>query len=97
MALSRKGLLQGKQAFVTNQDDIKLLNIARTFFAVPLASQRFFGPALFAGLEIERMTLDFFYDIFLLNLTFETAQSAFERFAVLQMDFCQLRTHHLST
>lgn len=41
------------------------------------------------------MTLDFLNDIFLLNLAFEAAQSAFERLAVLQMHFCQLELHHL--
>jgi hypothetical protein len=33
--------------------------------------------------------LDFFYNIFLLDFSLETAQSAFQRFALLQMNFCQ--------
>jgi len=41
------------------------------------------------------MPLDLFNDVFLLNFTFESSQSAFERLAILQMDFCQLEIHHL--
>src|SRR5947209_1629116 len=73
-----------------------LLNVARTLLAIPLACQRFLRPAFFARLQVERVAFDFLDDIFLLNFAFKTAQRAFERFAILQMDFCQLRTHHLS-
>ncbi len=41
------------------------------------------------------MPLDFFYNVFLLNFTFEASKSTFERLAILQMDFCQLKIHHL--
>ncbi len=41
------------------------------------------------------MPLNLFNDIFLLYFTFEPSQSAFERLAILQMDFCQLKIHHL--
>jgi hypothetical protein len=41
------------------------------------------------------MPLDLFNDVFLLYFTFEPSQSAFERLAILQMDFCQLKIHHL--
>ncbi len=41
------------------------------------------------------MPFNLFYDIFLLNFTFEASKSTFERLAILQMDFCQLRIHHL--
>ncbi len=41
------------------------------------------------------MPLDLFNDIFLLYFTFEPSQSTFQRLAILQMDFCQLRIHHL--
>ncbi|HSU33810.1 MAG TPA: hypothetical protein VLJ11_21460 [Bryobacteraceae bacterium] len=37
------------------------------------------------------MTLNFFYDVFLLNLTLKTAQGTFESFAILEMDFCQTK------
>ncbi len=36
------------------------------------------------------MPLDFFYDIFLLHFALKSPQRAFQRLAILQMDFCQL-------
>jgi hypothetical protein len=30
-----------------------------------------------------------------LNFTLKSSQSAFQRLAILQMDFCQLKIHHL--
>jgi len=41
------------------------------------------------------MPLDFFNDVFLLYFPFEPSQSTFERLAILEMDFCQLKIHHL--
>jgi hypothetical protein len=70
-----------------------LFNFARPLFAVALAGEGFFGAAFFAWFQVERVPFDFFYDIFLLNLTLKTSQSAFERLAILKMDFCQLKIH----
>jgi hypothetical protein len=50
-----------------------LFDIAGTFLAISLASERFFCAALLARLQIERVTLDFFNDVFLLNLALEAA------------------------
>ena len=72
-----------------------LFNFARTLLAIPLAGESFFGAALFPGFQVKRMPLDLFNDVFLLYFTFEPSQSAFERLAILQMDFCQLEIHHL--
>jgi hypothetical protein len=41
------------------------------------------------------VSLDLFHNVFLLNFAFEAAQRTLECFAVLQMDFCQLKLHHL--
>lgn len=73
----------------------ELFDFARAFFAVTFARQRFFRPALFTRFQVERVPLDLFDDIFLLHFAFETAQSAFQRLAFLQMHFCQLKIHHL--
>ncbi len=72
-----------------------LLNFSGSFLAIPFASEGFLCTALFARLQVERMTFDLFDDIFLLNLALKPAQSAFKRFAFLQMHFCQLELHHL--
>jgi hypothetical protein len=66
-----------------------LFHFARTLLAITLARQSFFGTPLFAWLEIEGVTLDFFYDVFLLHFSFEAPQGAFKRLSILQMDFRQ--------
>jgi hypothetical protein len=71
---------------------ICLFDVARTLFAVSLASESFFGPAFLSGFEVERVAFDFFDYIFLLNFSLETAQGALKRFTILQMDFCQLNS-----
>lgn len=38
------------------------------------------------------MTLDLFYDVFLLHFALETAKRIFEGLSLLQSDFCQLDT-----
>jgi hypothetical protein len=72
-----------------------LFYFARALFAIPLAGESFFSPAFFPGFQVKRMPLDLFNDIFLLYFAFEPSQSAFERLAILEMDFCQLKIHHL--
>lgn len=67
----------------------KLFNLAWAFLTITLPGESFFGTALFPRLQIERVALDLFDDIFLLNLALKAPQSAFEGFAILQMDFCQ--------
>jgi hypothetical protein len=71
--------------------NVMLFDIARALLAVALARQRFLGTALFARLQIERVALDLLDYIFLLDLALEAAQRTLERFALLQMYFCQLR------
>jgi len=53
------------------------------------ASQGLLHPALFAWLEIEGMSFDFFDDVFLLNFALETAKRVLERFSLLKPYFCQ--------
>jgi hypothetical protein len=72
-----------------------LFNFARTLLAVALAGESFFCTALFPGFQVKGMPLNLFNDVFLLYFTFESPQSAFQRLAILQMDFCQLEIHHL--
>ncbi len=72
-----------------------LFDFARTLFAVALTSKSFLGAPLLAWFQVERVPLDFLNNVLLLNLAFEAAQRTFKSFALLQMDFCQLRIHHL--
>ena len=69
----QKSPLTGSGPFLIRTE---LLNVAGALFAVALASESFLRPALFAGLQIEGMALNLFYDIFLLDLPLKAAQRA---------------------
>ena len=71
---------------------VRLLDVLASLLAIPFASQRFFGALLFARLQIERVTFDLFDDVLLLDFALEAPQCAFERFAVLDMDFSQSKS-----
>ena len=66
-----------------------LFDIARALLAVALAGESFLRAAFFAWFQVERVSLDFFNDVFLLDLALEAAQGTFKSFAILEMDFCQ--------
>ncbi len=59
------------------------------FFPQPLARQRLLDPLLFTRLQIERVFLCIFDNIFLLNLPLEAPQSAFQGFTFIQNNFRQ--------
>jgi hypothetical protein len=69
----------------------ELLNVARTLFAIAFPGEGFLGAALFTGLQIERMALDLFNNIFLLDLAFEAAKRALKGFTVLKNYLCQAK------
>lgn len=69
-----------------------LLDFLVSFFPIPLASQRFLGALFFAGLQIKRVTLDLFNDVFLLDFSLEAPQGALQRFAILDKYFSQSRS-----
>jgi hypothetical protein len=54
-----------------------LLNILISLLPIALPRQRFLRPALLARLQIKRMSLNLFNDVFLLYFALETAQGAF--------------------
>jgi hypothetical protein len=45
------------------------------------------SPSFVPGFQIEGMLLDILDDVFLLDLPFEPAEGAFNRFALLDFDF----------
>ena len=65
-----------------------LLRFPPLLLAQSLPRKRFLGPALLAGLHIETMFLDLLDDIFLLHLALKTPQGIFQRFILLDDDFC---------
>ena len=57
--------------------------------ATPLARQRLLRATLVSRFQIERVLLDVLDDVFLLHFALEAAQCAFDRFALLHLDFSQ--------
>ena len=60
-----------------------LVLLFSSLLTIPLARQRLFHAAALAGFQIERMTLYFLNNVFLLNLTLKSAQRIFKRLAFL--------------
>ena len=56
---------------------------------VPLARQGSLYPALFTGLQVVGVTLDFLDDVLLLHLALKPAQRIFQGFAFLNANFSQ--------
>jgi hypothetical protein len=67
---------------------VMLLNHAAIFFAVAFAGERRFEAALFARWNIEGVSFHFANDVFLLHLTLEATERAFESLVVAKLDFC---------
>ena len=59
------------------------------FLARALASERCFYAFLLAGLEVKRVALHFFDNVFLLHFALKAAQSILEGFTLLQSNFRQ--------
>src|SRR5258706_12470816 len=66
----------------------RLVRFAPLLLAQSLPRKRFFCPALLAGFHVEAVLLDFLDDVFLLHLALKTAQGIFQRFTLLDDDFC---------
>ncbi len=63
--------------------------LASTLLPIAFPRKGFLGAALFAWLQVKRMTLYLFDNVFLLYLPLEAAQSAFKSFPVLHEYFSQ--------
>jgi hypothetical protein len=71
---------------------VGLFRFAPELLSIPLPSERLLGSSLVARFQIEGMLLDIFDDVFLLNLPLEPAESALDRFALLDLDFSHALT-----
>jgi hypothetical protein len=67
-----------------------LIWLSANLFASTLSRQGFLHSTLCAGLEIERMALHFFNNVFRLNLALEPPQGTLDRLTFLQSNFCQI-------
>lgn len=89
---SRFGMLTGPrgptaQSSFTNTAFLILLSAY--FLTTAFPRQSFLHAMLLTGLQIVRVSLHFLNHVLLLDFSFETAQSIFKRFALLQLDFGQ--------
>jgi hypothetical protein len=66
---------------------VGLFRFAPKFLAIALARERLLGPSFVTRFQIEGMLLDILDDVFLLDFPLEPAESAFDRFALLDFDF----------
>jgi hypothetical protein len=66
---------------------VGLFCFAPEFLAIPLSRQRLLRSSFIPRLQIKGMLLDILDDVFLLDLPLEPAESAFNRFALLDFDF----------
>jgi hypothetical protein len=69
-----------------------LFQFSPELFSVALPCQSLLGPALVPWLQIERVLLDVLDNVFLLNFPLEPAESAFDRFTLLDLHFSHART-----
>jgi hypothetical protein len=67
--------------------EVELTLFSPELLPIPFAGEGLFGPALVTGFQIEGVLLDVLDDVFLLNLPLEPAESAFNRFALLDLYF----------
>ena len=67
----------------------ELVRVAALLLPGALTRQGLFGPAFVARLQVERVLLNVFDDVFLLHFPLETAERAFNRLTFLNFYFCQ--------
>ena len=66
-----------------------LIVLVASLLPGPFASQGFFHSPLFSRFQVERVFLDFFDDVFLLDLALESTQRVLEGFPLLKSYFSQ--------
>jgi hypothetical protein len=74
------------------QEAEALFDLPATLFPVTLPGQSCLDALLFSGLEIERMPLDLFNDVFLLHFSLKAPERIFQCLAVLKSYFRQINT-----
>ena len=69
-----------------------LILLLADLFTSALTSERGFHAFLLTGFQVKGVAFYFFNDVFLLHFAFETAQSVFKGFTLLQSNFRQTDT-----
>lgn len=78
-----------KPSIAANPALAALVLLFANLFTIAFPRQCFFHALLFARLQVKRMTLYFFDDVFRLNLAFEPSQRVLKGFALLNSNLCQ--------
>ena len=82
-SLPDRGLNHGSAALKA----ARLICFPSLLLTQSLPRKRFFSAALFAGLHVKAMLLDFLNDVFLLHFALEAPQCVFQRLTFLDNDF----------
>jgi hypothetical protein len=83
------GMKKG-EAVAIRSARLRLFDLPATLLPVSLAGKSSLDPLFFSRLQIERVALDLFDDVFLLHFPFEASEGVFERFPLLESYFSQL-------
>ena len=68
-----------------------LFHFPARLLPVSFTGQSLFSPQLLTRLEVKGVTLHFFNDVLLLDLTLEAAKGVLEGFTLLKFYFCQTK------
>jgi len=80
---------RGLCRFHSDAASSSLILFVSNLLACSFASQGRLDPFFLARFQVERMSFDFLYDVFLLNLSFEAAKRVFQGLSVLKSYFSQ--------
>jgi hypothetical protein len=79
----------GKPPWALGTRSTRLFDFPATLLPVPFASQRLLDAQFLPRLQIERMPLDLFDDVFLLHLPLKAPEGVFQGFTFLEPYFSQ--------
>ncbi len=68
-----------------------LFHFPATLLPVAFAGKRLLDPFLLTWLQVERVSLDLFNNVLLLDLTLEAAKGVLNRLTLLKFHFCQTK------
>ncbi len=71
----------------------QLLDFSPALFPVPFTRQGLLDTLFLTRLQVKGVALNLLDNVLCLDLTLEAAKGVFYRFALLNLDFCQLKQH----
>jgi hypothetical protein len=80
-----------KPKILTAHPATALLDLPAILLPVSLTGQRLLSPQLLSRLQVEGVPFDLLDDVLLLDLSLEAATGVFQRFALLKLNFSQMK------